>query len=351
MLIKSITLHNFRQFKGKQKLEFSSDSDKNVTVLLGDNTFGKTTILQSFNWCLYGVADFPKDSNPEFLLNLEVANELAGVQQKCEVYVELILEHKGMEYIILRKQPYIDRGYGNWTALQSQLSVSYKESGITKQVREGEEQRIINSILRAFWSTIILEGILPEDELRLRISKLALDFTPSILVDQALATGILMTCNRMIMISRDTFLDAFEKVCDPDDRAAQILQFRTEGESLQNIGDLFELTRERVRQITVKLVHKFPLLFEDYFSEPYQYFHLLKAEFCGAFPDVAEEGYEYLSIRYQRGKIPLTSESLSEYKGTWKTQLNAFLHEKEVCNDKKSVSKTEMVMRVLISAY
>ena len=96
MLIKSITLHNFRQFKGKQKLEFSSDSDKNVTVLLGDNTFGKTTILQSFNWCLYGVADFPKDSNPEFLLNLEVANELAGVQQKCEVYVELILEHKGM---------------------------------------------------------------------------------------------------------------------------------------------------------------------------------------------------------------------------------------------------------------
>lgn len=147
MLIKSITLHNFRQFKGKQKLEFSSDSQKNVTVLLGDNTFGKTTILQAFNWCLYGIADFPKDSNPDFLLNLEVSNELAGVQQKSEVYVELILEHKDMEYIILRKQPYVDRGYGNWTALQPQLTVSYKEGGITKQVREGEEQRIINSIL------------------------------------------------------------------------------------------------------------------------------------------------------------------------------------------------------------
>ena len=45
MLIKSITLNNFRQFKGKQILEFSTDTDKNVTVLLGDNTFGKTTIL------------------------------------------------------------------------------------------------------------------------------------------------------------------------------------------------------------------------------------------------------------------------------------------------------------------
>ena len=147
MLIKSIKLQNFRQFKGTQKLTFSDDPEKNVTVLLGDNTFGKTTILQAFNWCLYGMADFPKDSNPDFLLNLEVANELAGVQQKSEVSVELVIMHKDMEYIILRKQPYVDRGYGNWTALQNQLSVSYKEDGITKQVREGEEQRIINGIL------------------------------------------------------------------------------------------------------------------------------------------------------------------------------------------------------------
>ena len=147
MLIKSIILNNFRQFKGKQKLEFSNDAQRNVTVLLGDNTFGKTTILQAFNWCLYGIADFPKDSNPDFLLNLEVSNELAGIQQKSEVYVELVLEHKDIEYVILRKQPYVDRGYSNWTALQPQLIVSYKEGGITKPVREGEEQRIINSIL------------------------------------------------------------------------------------------------------------------------------------------------------------------------------------------------------------
>lgn len=149
MLIKSITLNNFRQFKEKQKLVFSTDADQNVTVLLGDNTFGKTTILQAFNWCLYGFADFPKDSNPDFLLNLEIANEQAGVQQKCEVYVELILEHKDTEYIILRKQAYIDRAYGHWNALNSQLTVSYKEKGVTKAkpVGKGEERNIINSIL------------------------------------------------------------------------------------------------------------------------------------------------------------------------------------------------------------
>lgn len=147
MLIKSIIMNNFRQFKGKQTLEFSIDSDKNVTVLLGDNTFGKTTILQAFNWCFYGVADFPKDSNPDFLLNFEVANEQSGIQQKCEVFVEVILTHKETEYTIRHTQAYVDRAYGVWSALNSLLVVSYKENGIMKPVREGEERNIINFIL------------------------------------------------------------------------------------------------------------------------------------------------------------------------------------------------------------
>ena len=147
MLIKQITLQNFRQFKGKQELVFATDSNQNVTVLLGDNTFGKTTILQAFNWCLFNEADFPKESNPDFLLNLDLAEEKAGMEQKLEVYVELILEHNDIEYTILRKRPYVDRGYGNWVPLQTQLTVVYKEGGLTKPVREGEEQQIINSIL------------------------------------------------------------------------------------------------------------------------------------------------------------------------------------------------------------
>ena len=146
MLIKQITLQNFRQFKGKQELVFATDPNQNVTVLLGENTFGKTTILQAFNWCLFNEADFPKESNPD-LLNMDLAEEKAGMEQKLEVYVELLLEHNGTEYTILRKRPYVDRGYGNWVALQTQLTVAYKEGGLTKQVREGEEQQIINSIL------------------------------------------------------------------------------------------------------------------------------------------------------------------------------------------------------------
>lgn len=221
--------------------------------------------------------------------------------------------------------------------------------GINDVVKEVLQLPEIQDKFGEFWNSMIPEGIILEDELRLKVSKLTLEFAPSILIDEALATGALLRCNNLIMIARDTFLDAFEKVYDPGDRAAQILQFRVEGESLQDIGDLFELTRERVRQITLKTVRKFPLLFEDYFCDPYRHFHLLKAEFCRAFPEITEEGYEYIAIRYQRGKLPLTSESLSEYNGIWKTRLEEFLREKQVRDDKRSASKTEMVMRVLIS--
>ena len=221
--------------------------------------------------------------------------------------------------------------------------------GPTEVVKEVLHLPEIQNKFRKFWKAIIPESIISEHELQLKVSKLTLEFTPSILIDEALAAGILMRFHNMIMIARETFLDAFEKYCDPNERATQILQFRLEGETLQDIGDLFELTRERVRQLTVKLVNKFQSLFEDYFSEPYQYFHLAKAEFCRIFPEITEEGYEYISIRYQRGKISLTSETLSEYNGVWKSQLEVFLHEKQAGDDKESVSKTEMVMRVLIS--
>lgn len=147
MLIKSIALNNFRQFVGAQKLEFSCDPEKNVTVLLGDNTFGKTTILQAFNWCLYGKVDFPKDSNPNFLLNLEVASDNAGMGKKCEVSVEIVLEHIDLEYTITRVQAYYDRGNNDWDSVVPELSISYKENGLVKFVNNSEQKSVINTIL------------------------------------------------------------------------------------------------------------------------------------------------------------------------------------------------------------
>ena len=58
MLIQSLKMKNFRQFKGITEIKFSCNPQQNVTIILGNNTFGKTTLLQAFNWCFYGKAAF-----------------------------------------------------------------------------------------------------------------------------------------------------------------------------------------------------------------------------------------------------------------------------------------------------
>lgn len=54
MYIKKITLENFRIYNGQNELVFPQNSNKNVFIISGNNGFGKTTLLTSLVWCLYG---------------------------------------------------------------------------------------------------------------------------------------------------------------------------------------------------------------------------------------------------------------------------------------------------------
>ncbi|TCD01220.1 AAA family ATPase [Pedobacter psychroterrae] len=54
MLIDHITLHNFRAYQGKQELTLSTNPEKHVTIISGQNGFGKTSLLTSLVWVLYG---------------------------------------------------------------------------------------------------------------------------------------------------------------------------------------------------------------------------------------------------------------------------------------------------------
>lgn len=147
MLIKSLRYKNFRQFKGEKQIDFSCDPQKNVTIILGDNTFGKTTLLQMFNWCFYNKADF--NDNPDFLLNLELASAMYNGDEPIEVFVEIILEHQGKEYTIKRKQDYL-KVNGSVQHRNSKLKVTYKElaTGKTEFIKKDEDMKsVINLIL------------------------------------------------------------------------------------------------------------------------------------------------------------------------------------------------------------
>lgn len=54
MIIKSITLANYRLYEGKNTIKFIQDDEKPIFLISGENGFGKTTFLHSLLWCLYG---------------------------------------------------------------------------------------------------------------------------------------------------------------------------------------------------------------------------------------------------------------------------------------------------------
>jgi len=91
MLLKSLRMRNFRQYKGTQSIAFATDPEKNVTVILGDNTYGKTTLLQAFNWCMYENVLL---DNPEDMLNYDIAESMPNGETE-EVEVEIALVHGG----------------------------------------------------------------------------------------------------------------------------------------------------------------------------------------------------------------------------------------------------------------
>lgn len=151
MLIKSLKMQNFRQFKGITAVDFSCDPEQNITIILGDNTFGKTTLLQAFNWCFYETVTF--DNNPDFLLNLEVANEMNNGDTET-VSVEICVIHNGVDYVISRSQTY-SCANGKVTGMKkAQVKVSYKqEDGQMESVRATEVQKVIENILPQDLST------------------------------------------------------------------------------------------------------------------------------------------------------------------------------------------------------
>jgi DNA sulfur modification protein DndD len=101
MLLKSIKLKNFRQFKDAY-LEFATGTDgRNVTIIKGENGTGKTTFEQAFFWCLYGKTDF----TDKVLLNKDIIKEMRPSKDE-EVEVELQLWQGDVEYHLIRNQKY-----------------------------------------------------------------------------------------------------------------------------------------------------------------------------------------------------------------------------------------------------
>lgn len=144
MLLKKMTLINFRQFNGTQTIEFSTDPEKNVTVIMGENGSGKTTLAQAFTWCLYGDTDF----DDKYVLNKKIAQSL-GPNSEATVKVELSLKHAQLDYQVIREQKYTTDATGNLKKPNSPIfKIAYKaKDGQQEFVKDSETEVRMKEIL------------------------------------------------------------------------------------------------------------------------------------------------------------------------------------------------------------
>ena len=146
MLLKSIKVKDFRQFKGEQHVSFSTDPERNVTIIQGDNGAGKTSFAQAFRWCLYGETDFSNKT----LLSMAVSDQMLPGDEK-DVQVEICLVHNDIEYTVTRRQRYKkDTANRISNSGRNKFVISYKKSdGNTEYVPELETELKMKEILPA----------------------------------------------------------------------------------------------------------------------------------------------------------------------------------------------------------
>ena len=137
-------LRDFRQFRNDQSIQFSTDPDRNVTIIMGENGSGKTTLAQAFTWCLYGDTDF-EDTE---VLNKIKAQEM-GPNQECIVKVELLLRHLDVDYTMIREQKYTTDSVGGLKRPNNTIfRIAYKNvDGQTEFIKDTETEFRMMEIL------------------------------------------------------------------------------------------------------------------------------------------------------------------------------------------------------------
>lgn len=141
MKLERITIENFRQYYGKQRLDFAKDEQKRVTVIHGINGAGKTSLFLAINWCLYGrtVEDVKVIDNVGELMSKEaVSRAAAGDTIRTSVDISFI--HNGERYLVKRLLQ---------STKQKDGSIKDEESDNFTMMRtkaDGQAERISNPI-------------------------------------------------------------------------------------------------------------------------------------------------------------------------------------------------------------
>jgi DNA sulfur modification protein DndD len=101
-----VHLKNFRQFIGDQNVTLSTDQERTITVLKGENGSGKSNFLNAISWCLYGIELIqPANLKLSPILTSHLSKSLA-INDQSEVVVETLIGRFQPEIRVSRKMSF-----------------------------------------------------------------------------------------------------------------------------------------------------------------------------------------------------------------------------------------------------
>lgn len=108
MRLLELEMENFRQYMGSQTIEFAS-TEKNITIVFGENGKGKTGIFRALMFCLYGSTHIQQDnrSEPIHLVSMKLLEDSA---RPVKATVRILFEHRGQRYEMTRSVRGVKRG-------------------------------------------------------------------------------------------------------------------------------------------------------------------------------------------------------------------------------------------------
>lgn len=139
-----------------------------------------------------------------------------------------------------------------------------------------------------------------------------------------------------IEIWNNKYVFCFERITDyvswlDDLRQIKILSRRLAGETLEDIGQSFDITRERTRQIIKAVLQKAPCFYEDRYRYWFEKYSFTPESFCSIFNEPLTT-YHYLRNVCDMGEIEVDTMQEDEYMtDTLRESLTTFLQRDLIC--------------------
>ncbi len=179
MKINYIKYHNYRCFKDVT-IKFDTTKNKNISLVMGVNGSGKTEMLFSFQWVLYGFnfksmrekEETPYSLNSALHHKLEVDRHANSV----DCWVELSFTNKGTEYFMKRTETFMR--LNDKVTSTEKVELSHTEANGERTIPE-TNMDVVEELLSRIIPKSILEGITFDGE---RMKKL------NIVGDQSIET-------------------------------------------------------------------------------------------------------------------------------------------------------------------